>query len=88
MHNFKTRITQKDKIACFVSWRREYLKKYLKELLNLIDMHSQYVGVCNDLPSKNLVNQRNYTFFTKKKIIKKIIFFTIIKKLCHLCLQW
>ena len=39
-------------------------------------MHSQYVGVCNDLPSKNLVNQKNYTFLTKKKIN----FFTIIKK--------
>ena len=29
-------------------------------------MHSQYGDVCNDLPSKNLVNKKKYTFLTKK----------------------
>ena len=37
-------------------------------------MNSQYVGVCNNLPSKNLVNKKKYTFLTKKiKLKKKLI---------------
>ena len=48
-------------------------------------MHSQYVGVCNDLPSKNLVNQiKNYTFLTKRKTKKNIL---IKKSITLLCLQ-
>ena len=30
-------------------------------------MHSEYVGVCTDLPSKNLINKKNYTFLTTTK---------------------
>ena len=38
-------------------------------------MHSYYVGVCNDLLSKNLDNKKN-TYFLQQK---KINFFTIVK---------
>ena len=41
VHNFKTRITQNHKIACFVSRCLEYLKKYLWELLNFGNVHFQ-----------------------------------------------
>ena len=50
-----------------------------KELLNFLDMHSQYVGVCNELRSKNLVNNKKK--YTSKKFVKKINFLTIIKKI-------
>ena len=36
------------------------------ELLNFIDRHSQYVGICNDILSKNFVNNKNI-------ICKKIV---------------
>ena len=45
-------------------------------------MHTKYVGVCNDLPSKNLVNNK-YKF-----LIKKNQFFYNDKKICYLCHLW
>ena len=37
MHNFKTLITQNNKIACFMSWCKVYLKKYAKGLRTFKD---------------------------------------------------
>ena len=44
-------------------------------------MHSQYVGVCNELQSKNLVNPKN-----KYPFLLKNYFFYNYKKICYLCL--
>ena len=43
-------------------------------------MHSQYVGVRNDLPSKSLVNSPKIHIFNFKKIKSNQFFYNNIKK--------
>ena len=60
MLNFITRITQNDKIACFVSVT---LRISQKVLIGINQFYRLYVGVCNDLTSKNLDNKKKFNYF-------------------------